>query len=76
MSSENVRNIERAITALTPPELQELYAWLDEYAAQSIDPQLKSDVDAGRLDDRIQRALADHQAGKTKPRGGYDTLVP
>ncbi len=67
MSSANVQDIERAIAALTPQELEELYAWLDDYANRSIDAQLKSDLDAGRLDDRIQRALADHQAGKTQP---------
>jgi hypothetical protein len=67
MSLSNVREIERAITALKPEELDELYAWLDEYADRSIDTQVKSDVDAGRLDDRIQRALANHQAGKTRP---------
>ena len=67
MGLSNVRDIERAITALKPEELDELYAWLDDYASQSIDAQLKSDVDGGRLDNRIQRALADHQAGETRP---------
>jgi len=31
----------------------------------AIDVQLKTDLDAGRIDDRIARALADHRAGNT-----------
>jgi hypothetical protein len=29
--------------------------------------QLKAAIDAGRFDDRITRALADHKAGRTEP---------
>ena len=67
MSSNKVQEIERAIRALTPSELEELYAWLDQHCPQPIDAQLKADLDAGRIDDRIDRALADHKAGKTQP---------
>jgi len=61
-----VQEIERAIGALSPGELEELYAWLDRHCPQPIDAQLKSDLDAGRMDERIDRALADHKAGRTK----------
>jgi hypothetical protein len=67
MSLNTVQEIERAIRALTPSELEELYAWLDQHFPQPIDAQLKADLDAGRLDDRIHRALADHKAGNTQP---------
>jgi len=67
MSLNTIQEIERAIGALSPPELEELYAWLDQYCPQPIDTQLKADLDAGRIDNRIDRALADHQAGKTQP---------
>jgi len=60
------QEIERAIGALTPPELEELYAWLDQHCPQPIDAQLKADLEAGRIDDRINRALADHKAGNTQ----------
>lgn len=60
-----VQEIERAIGTLTPQELEELYAWLDQHCPQPIDAQLKADLDAGRIDERIHRALADHKAGKT-----------
>jgi hypothetical protein len=67
MSLNTVQEIERAIRALTPSELEELYAWLDQHCPHPIDVQLKADLDAGRLDDRIHRALADHKAGNTQP---------
>jgi len=67
MSLNSVQEIERAIGELSPRELEELYAWLDRHCPQPIDAQLKADLDAGRMDDRINRALADHKAGKTGP---------
>ena len=62
-----VQEIERAIDALTPQQLEELYVWLDQRHPQPIDAQLKADLDAGRIDNRINRALADHKAGNTQP---------
>jgi hypothetical protein len=67
MSLNTVHEIERAIRTLTPSELEELYAWLDEHCPQPIDVQLKADLEAGRIDDRINRALADHKTGNTRP---------
>jgi hypothetical protein len=62
-----VQEIERAIDALTPQQMEELYVWLDQRHPQPIDAHLKADLDAGRIDDRISRALADHKAGNTQP---------
>ena len=67
MRLNTVQEIERAIDALTPHQIEELYAWLDQRHPQPIDAQLKADLDAGRIDDRIDRALADHKAGNTRP---------
>jgi hypothetical protein len=67
MSLNTVQEIEHAIRALTPSELEELHAWLDRYCPQPIDTQLKADLEAGRIDDRINRALADHKSGNTQP---------
>jgi hypothetical protein len=61
-----VQEIERAIDALTPHQMEELYVWLDHRHPQPSDAQLKSDLDAGRIDNRINRALADHKAGNTQ----------
>jgi len=67
MSLNTVQEIGRAIEALSARELEELYTWLDHHVPQPTDAQLKSDLDAGRMDDRINRALADHKAGRTEP---------
>jgi hypothetical protein len=61
-----VREIEQAIGKLAPQELDDLYAWMEEHTPQSIDVQLKSDLEAGRMDDAIRHALADHAAGDTR----------
>ena len=63
---DRVQEIERAIDALTPREVEELYVWLDQRHPQLIDTQLKADLDAGRIDDRIQRAMDDHKNGNTR----------
>jgi hypothetical protein len=62
-----VHEIESAIDALTPKQMEELYVWLDQHHPQLIDAQLKADLGAGRIDNRIKRALADHKAGSTQP---------
>ncbi|MBV9405394.1 MAG: hypothetical protein JO211_08620 [Acidobacteriaceae bacterium] len=66
MNSKSVQEIERAIDALTPEEREELYARLEEHYLQP-EMELKAAIDAGRFDDRIARALADHKAGRTEP---------
>ena len=63
MRLDTIQEIERAIDALTPRQIKELYAWLDQRHPQPLDAQLKADLDAGR----ISRALADHKAGNTSP---------
>ncbi len=67
MRLDNIQEIERAIDSLTPHQIEELYLWLDQHHPQPIDAQLKADLNAGRIDDRIDRALADHKVGKTQP---------
>lgn len=62
----SVQEIERAIDALTPQQIDELYQWLDQRHPQPIDVRLKADLEVGLIDARIDRALADHKAGNTK----------
>ena len=61
-----LQDIEHAIGELSPNGLEELYTWIDSHYLQQIDAQLRSDLDVGRFDDRINRALADHKAGRTR----------
>ncbi len=67
MGLNTVRDIERAIDTLTPEELEELYAWLDQHHPQPIDARLTPDLAAGRLDKTIRRALDDEKSGRVKP---------
>jgi hypothetical protein len=64
---KTVQEIERAIGALTPQELEELYSWLDQNCPQPIDTRLQSDLTAGRLDKAIHRALEDEKSGRVQP---------
>jgi hypothetical protein len=67
MGLSTVQEIERAIGALTPRELEELYSWLDQNCPQPIDVRLESDLAAGRLDQAIHRALDDEKSGRAQP---------
>jgi len=67
MGLDTVQEIERAIGALTPRELEELYSWLDQNCPQPMDTRLQSDLAAGRLDKAIHRALDDEKSGRVLP---------
>jgi hypothetical protein len=62
-----VEQIERAIKALSPDELEQLRAWFADFDAVHWDRQLEADVACGRLDKLAERALAEHAAGRTTP---------
>ena len=63
-----MKEIETAIEKLTPQECEQLRDWLESVnEPQPIGAQLKADLEAGRIDARIERALADHKAGRTQP---------
>jgi hypothetical protein len=67
MELNTVQEIEHAIAALTPQQLAELYAWLDQYDPQPIDVRIQSDLAEGRLDNAIARALDDEKNGRVQP---------
>ena len=67
MGLSTIQEIERAIRALKPRELQELYSWLDENCPQPLDSRVQSDLAAGRLDKAIHRALDDENNGGGRP---------
>jgi hypothetical protein len=67
MSLNTVKEIERAIGALTPREIEELYAWLEQHCPPPINTRVQPDQAAGHLDMAIQRALDDEKNGHTQP---------
>ena len=62
-----VEQIEQEVQMLSEVELAQFRAWFLEYDWAAWDRQLERDVQAGRLDDRAEKALRDHAAGKTTP---------
>ena len=62
-----VQEIEQAIQALTPRELEQLYSWLDQHCPPPVDARIESDLAAGRLDEAIGRALEDEKSGRVQP---------
>lgn len=62
-----LQDIELAIEKLTTEECADLRRWLDQYnGPQPVDLQLEADLKAGKIDDRLRRAIADHKAGRTE----------
>jgi hypothetical protein len=66
MRLNTIKEIERAIEALTPREIEELYVWLEQHYPPPIDPRVQPDLAAGRLDTDVQRALDEEQNGRTQ----------
>ena len=60
-----IENIERQIEALSPEELAQFRAWFLEFDWAAWDRQLEADIQAGKLDQLVQKARRDHAAGET-----------
>lgn len=62
-----VEQIENRIKNLSSQELAKLRAWFAEFDAQAWDRQIEADSKAGKLDHLIEKSLAEHKAGKSRP---------
>jgi hypothetical protein len=63
----SVDAITTAIAQLPREEEEQIRTWLNERAEREWDAQIEQDERAGRLNDLAERALAEHQAGRTRP---------
>lgn len=63
----SVREIEAAITKLSPRDLAELAAWFADHHNREWDGQIERDLDGGRLDAFLAEAEAEYEAGQTRP---------
>ena len=63
----SVKDIERAITQLPRHEITELSQWFEEFQNQIWDEKIERDANAGRFDQLIEQAKAQHAAGWSKP---------
>jgi hypothetical protein len=57
MNRTSVKDVQRALVALSPTEIEELYLWFEQNYPNPIAARLQSDLAAGRLDSAIDRAL-------------------
>lgn len=62
-----VEEIEKAIQSLPKNEVAELSAWFDEFESQLWDDQIGDDARSGRFDSLYAQAIAELDAGETKP---------
>ena len=61
----DIQDIQSAIKNLPPGDFEQLKDWFDELAAQRWDKQIETDIEAGKLDDLADKAIARHKAGKS-----------
>lgn len=62
-----VKEIEEAISHLSPDELAQFADWFAEFRATAWDEELEADARAGKLDELVREAKRDFAAGRTKP---------
>ena len=58
-----VKEIEEAISHLSPEEFKVFQTWFDEYKSEQWDSQFEKDVESGRLDSLAHEALKEYEAG-------------
>ena len=61
----DVEELEQAVSKLPPEKLAEFSEWFREYLADAWDEQIERDAQAGRLDEKIEQAKEDYEAGRT-----------
>lgn len=59
-----VQEIERAVSQLSKDDFAQFRAWFEAFEAELWDAQFEQDVNAGRLDQLANQAIADFRAGK------------
>jgi hypothetical protein len=62
-----VQEIVEQLRSLSPAELSELRAWLDEREDQLWDETFAAEVSAGKWDGLAEKALKEHREGKSTP---------
>ena len=62
-----IEAITSAIAELSPEQVAQIRAWLNERAESDWDAQIEKDEKAGKLTSLAERALAEHRAGSTRP---------
>ncbi len=64
--ARTVEDIEKEIARLPQDQLKKFRAWYEKFDADKWDAQIETDVADGKLDALAEKAIADHNAGKSK----------
>ncbi|AGF52349.1 ssl0312 [Synechocystis sp. PCC 6803] len=62
----NLEQIERQVKQLSPSDFAKFRVWFHEYDWHAWDRQIEQDSKSGKLKALAEKALADHNAGRTK----------
>ena len=62
-----LEQLEETVAKLPPEQLARFREWFREFDAELFDEKIANDLGAGRLDELANAAIADHQAGRSKP---------
>ncbi len=61
-----IEAIEREVQRLSAQELADFRQWFARFNAEAWDRQFEADVAAGKLDAPAEKALRDHEAGRSR----------
>ena len=61
-----IRDLEKAISDLSPKDLAEFRAWFVKFDAQRWDKQFELDASSGKLDILAEKAVKEYKKGKCK----------
>ncbi len=62
-----VKDLEKAVTDLSPEQLAEFRSWFDSFDTARWDRQIEEDEKSGKLDRVAEKALGEYRKGKAKP---------
>ena len=62
-----VKDIQSAVSQLTPPQVAEFAGWFEEFQAELWDRQIERDVRSGKMDALIRQAEEDFASGRCRP---------
>ena len=66
MNTRTVKELEAAVSRLSPQELARFREWFEEFEAKMWDEQFENDVKSGKLDHLAEQAIADLREGNCR----------
>jgi hypothetical protein len=61
-----LEDIEKAVTQLSPRELDRFRAWFEEFQSELFDRKIERDARSGKLDGPAEQAIADFRKGRAR----------